>query len=105
MFTLDRGGPRDAIWTASILILVGNWIRYGGARTEGGGKYAATMLGQMLIGLGQPFVLATPTRFSDIWFGERGRIAATAVASLANPFGGAVSAQFTTSDNDEDLVC
>jgi FLVCR family MFS transporter 7 len=49
------------------------------------------MFGQILIGLGQPFVLAAPTRYSDQWFTESGRVSATALASLANPFGAAVS--------------
>jgi FLVCR family MFS transporter 7 len=48
------------------------------------------MTGQVLIGLAQPFVLAAPTRFSDQWFTEGGRTTATAIASLANPFGGAL---------------
>ena len=48
------------------------------------------MFGQILTGLAQPFVLAAPTRYSDLWFTESGRVSATAVASLANPFGGAV---------------
>ncbi len=48
------------------------------------------MFGQLLIGLAQPFVLSAPTRYSDLWFTNRGRVAATALASLANPFGAAV---------------
>jgi len=35
-------------------------------------------------------VLAAPTRYSELWFTEEGRISATAVASLANPLGGAL---------------
>ena len=46
--------------------------------------------GQILIGLAQPFVLAAPTRYSDLWFTDHGRVAATAIMSLANPFGGAL---------------
>jgi len=80
-------GPKPAILTASGLILVGNWIRYGGARSN---TFGVVMFGQILIGLAQPFVLAAPTRYSDLWFTDRGRISATAVASLANPLGGAV---------------
>jgi len=49
------------------------------------------MFGQILTGFAQPFVLASPTRYSDLWFTNRGRIAATAVMSLANPFGGALA--------------
>lgn len=48
------------------------------------------MFGQVLIGFAQPFCLTTPTRYSDQWFTDRGRISATAVASLANPLGGAL---------------
>lgn len=49
------------------------------------------MFGQILTGLAQPFVLAAPTRYSDLWFTNRGRVAATAVMSLANPLGGALA--------------
>jgi hypothetical protein len=49
------------------------------------------MFGQILIGIAQPFVLSAPTRYSDLWFTNRGRVAATALASLANPFGGALA--------------
>ena len=48
------------------------------------------MFGQILIGLAQPFVLSAPTYFSDLWFSPKGRVSATAIASLANPFGGAL---------------
>jgi len=48
------------------------------------------MFGQILIGLAQPFVLSAPTHYSDLWFSAQGRVSATAVASLANPFGGAI---------------
>jgi MFS transporter, FLVCR family, MFS-domain-containing protein 7 len=48
------------------------------------------MFGQILTGLAQPFVLAAPARYSDLWFTNRGRVAATALMSLANPFGAAL---------------
>jgi MFS transporter, FLVCR family, MFS-domain-containing protein 7 len=72
---------------SAALILIGNWIRYGGAKAN---VFGVVIFGQVLIGFAQPFVLAAPTRLSDLWFTDRGRITATAVASLANPFGGAV---------------
>lgn len=49
------------------------------------------MFGQILTGIAQPFVLAAPTRYSDLWFTNSGRVAATAIMSLANPFGGAIA--------------
>ena len=62
------------------------------------------MFGQILIGLAQPFVLSAPTRYSDLWFSPRGRVSATAIASLANPFGGAlgqlISPLFVNSPTD-----
>jgi hypothetical protein len=89
IWTLNRG-PKEAIIWSSVLLLLGNWIRYAGTRASGG-HFGVVMFGQILTGLSQPFVLAAPTRYSDLWFTESGRISATAVASLANPFGGAVS--------------
>lgn len=71
-------------------MLLGSWIRYIGTRA-GGGVYGVVMLGQIIVGLSQPFALAAPTRYSDTWFTESGRVSATAIASLANPFGAAVS--------------
>ncbi|KAL4932233.1 putative cell surface receptor/MFS transporter (FLVCR) [Aspergillus undulatus] len=89
IFTLNKGGPRPAIIVTSSLLLVGNWIRYAGAKAYGG-IFGLTMFGQILIGLAQPFCLSAPTRYSDLWFSDRGRTSATAVATLANPLGAAL---------------
>ncbi|KAJ4371443.1 hypothetical protein N0V83_004660 [Neocucurbitaria cava] len=89
IYLLHRS-PRDSIIAASVLLLVGNWIRYAGTKANGG-MFGVVMFGQILIGFAQPFVLAAPTRYSDMWFTERGRVGATALASLANPFGGALA--------------
>lgn len=91
LYVLNRFGPGGAIRVASVLIAAGSWIRYAGARIEGGEGFKVVVVGQVVIGLAQPFVLSAPVRFSEMWFSERGRIGATAVASLANPLGGAVS--------------
>ncbi|KAL2823922.1 major facilitator superfamily domain-containing protein [Aspergillus cavernicola] len=89
IFTLNKGGPKPAIIVTSSLLLVGNWIRYAGVRANGG-IFGLTMFGQILIGLAQPFCLSAPTRYSDLWFSDRGRTSATAVATLANPLGAAL---------------
>ncbi|CAG8954250.1 hypothetical protein HYFRA_00005870 [Hymenoscyphus fraxineus] len=91
IYTLHRGGPKPSIVTASVLILLGNWIRYGATRSGEHGNFGGLMFGQILTGIAQPFVLSAPTRYSDLWFTNRGRVAATAVMSLANPFGGALA--------------
>ncbi|KAI1095624.1 MFS general substrate transporter [Rostrohypoxylon terebratum] len=83
-------GPKPSIMASAVLILAGNWIRYAGSHSRDGGLYGVVMFGQILTGLAQPFVLSAPTRYSDMWFTNRGRVAATALASLANPFGAAL---------------
>ncbi|KAL4882023.1 major facilitator superfamily domain-containing protein [Aspergillus karnatakaensis] len=89
IYTLNKGGPKPAIIVTSTLLLIGNWIRYAGAKANGG-MFGVTMFGQILIGLSQPFCLSAPTRYSDLWFSDRGRTSATAVATLANPLGAAL---------------
>ncbi|PQE16875.1 major facilitator superfamily transporter protein [Rutstroemia sp. NJR-2017a BBW] len=91
IYVLHHGGPKPAIIIASVLILLGNWIRYGATRVGSHGNFGGVMFGQILTGLAQPFVLAAPTRYSDLWFTNNGRVAATAVMSLANPLGGALA--------------
>ncbi|ORX39554.1 major facilitator superfamily domain-containing protein [Kockovaella imperatae] len=92
LWTLNRG-PKPAMLTASVLLIVGVWIRYGAARLgqRDSSAFGLLVFGQVIIGLAQPFVLIAPTRFSHLWFSEKGRITATAVASLANPLGGALA--------------
>lgn len=86
-WTLRKHGPKTAIVISSFFLLVGNWVKYAGAKSN---VFPVVMLGQLLIGLAQPFVLAAPTTYSDLWFSPQGRTTATAVASLANPFGAAL---------------
>ncbi|OBT56206.1 hypothetical protein VE04_02862 [Pseudogymnoascus sp. 24MN13] len=87
IYVLHKGGPKPAIITASVLLLVGNWIRYGGTRVQ---NYGVVMFGQILTGFAQPFVPSSPTHYSDLWFTNNGRVAATAIMTLANPLGGAL---------------
>lgn len=77
---------------ASLLTLLGFWLRYVGTKfgKGGHGSFGLVMFGQILIGFAQPLVLNTPTYYSDLWFTSNGRVSATALASLANPFGAAV---------------
>ena len=88
-------GPKLAFMTSAVLILIGNWSRYAGSTKASGGSLACAMAGEIVIGFAQPFILAAPTRYSDLWFTDRGRVAATALASLANPFGAAIGQLIT----------
>ncbi|QSS60622.1 cell surface receptor/MFS transporter [Histoplasma capsulatum] len=86
---LNKGGPKLSLTVSAVLLLLGNWIRYAGTRA-GNSIFGLAMFGQILIGLAQPFCLSAPTRYSDLWFTGKGRTSATAIATLANPFGGAL---------------
>ncbi|KAJ5247850.1 hypothetical protein N7468_002833 [Penicillium chermesinum] len=103
IWVLNKGGPKPAIITTATLLLVGNWLRYAGTRANGG-IFGLAMFGQFVIGLAQPFCLCAPTRYSDLWFTDRGRTSATAVASLANPLGAAlgqlVDSEWVTKPSD-----
>ncbi|KAK8069670.1 hypothetical protein PG994_006286 [Apiospora phragmitis] len=88
-------GPKLSIVTASVLLLVGNWIRYAGSHSSDGGNFGIVMFGVVLTGAAQTFILSAPTTYSDLWFTDRGRIGATAIMSLANPFGAALGQLIT----------
>lgn len=83
-------GPKAAMVIAAVLLLVGNWVRYAGSTQRSGGHVVAPIIGEILIGFAQTFTLSAPTRYSDMWFTNHGRIVATALPSLANPLGGAL---------------
>ncbi|KAH8666694.1 major facilitator superfamily domain-containing protein [Xylariales sp. PMI_506] len=83
-------GVRLTFMTAAALLLVGNWIRYAGSHSPDSSNFGVVMFGQLLLGFAQSFMLSAPTRYTDLWFTSRGRVAATALPSLANPFGAAL---------------
>lgn len=87
VYTLNRYDLRYAILVASFLTLSGCWIRYAGTKVK---SFPTVMFGQILIGIAQPFILSVPTYYSDLWFTSKGRISATALVSLSNPFGAAL---------------
>lgn len=86
-FVLHRYGTKTAIIIAASLLLVGNWVKYGATRAN---NFAGVMVGQLIIGFAQPFVLSSPTSYSNLWFSAAGRTTATAITSLSNPFGAAL---------------
>ncbi|KAK9485692.1 major facilitator superfamily domain-containing protein [Lipomyces starkeyi] len=90
-FVLNRRGAKTSMLISAILLIIGNWIRVAGAKCNGGkGSFGVLMLGQIIIGFGQPFALNAPSYFSDMWFTSNSRISANALASLSNPLGGAI---------------
>ncbi len=73
-----------------ILIIIGSWVRYGAALLDDD-RFVVMLIGQAILGLAQPFALSAPVSYVDMWFPPAGRVTATALATLANPAGAAVS--------------
>lgn len=89
LYTVRKVGLRGANIVTSVLIFVGNWIRYAGT-VKSVRSYGVIIFGHILTAFAQPFCLSTPTKFSDTWFTESGRTSATAFTTLANPLGAAI---------------
>lgn len=87
IYLLAKYDLKKPLIFSSALLLVGNWMRYAGTVQK---LFPLLMMGQIIIGMSQPFVLACPTHFSNLWFSSRSRVSATALVSLASPVGAAV---------------
>ncbi|RVD82966.1 uncharacterized protein DFL_007373 [Arthrobotrys flagrans] len=92
IYTLRHFGVRAALLFAAGFSITGVWLRFIGARvgSSNGGHFPVVMVGQILIGFGQPFVLSAPAYYSDLWFTSTQRITANALISLSNPLGAAL---------------
>ncbi|KAL7784561.1 major facilitator superfamily domain-containing protein [Trichoderma ceciliae] len=83
---------RLAFVMTSVLLIVGNWVRYVGsisATHQSGGIYAVGV-GQALLGAAQSLVLSSPTEFAEVWFSPSTRVIATSIMTLSNPLGAAL---------------
>lgn len=87
-WVLIKRGTRFGLLVCGVLTIIGNWLRYAGTVKK---LFGLVMFGQILIGFAQPFALASPAYYTDIWFTSRSRVSANAIASLANPLGGAIA--------------
>ncbi|KAG8905724.1 hypothetical protein FRC00_013077, partial [Tulasnella sp. 408] len=77
------GATALCIFAAAILV-VAAWLRYAGTAhsLDSNGAYALLLVAQLLTGVAQPFYQALAPRYSEAWFGLRGRVTATMVMSL-----------------------
>ncbi|KAG8892868.1 hypothetical protein FRC01_013905, partial [Tulasnella sp. 417] len=82
----------SCIFSAGVLAVAG-WLRYAGTAhsLSSNGAYALLLISQLLTGVSQPFFQALAPRYSEAWFGLRGRVTATMVMSLMNPVGNAIA--------------
>ncbi|KAH9205899.1 major facilitator superfamily domain-containing protein [Leptodontidium sp. 2 PMI_412] len=80
-----RKGPKFSMMVSASLMIVGVWLKYAGTKIH---SLGLAMLGQLLLGFAQPFVLNAPVFYSETWFTVSTRTTATAIASIPSPFGG-----------------
>jgi len=72
----------------SLGLCIGSWIRYAGTISR---SFSVVMGGQVVIGIFAPIAVISPAHYSDIWFSPKSRVSTTALMSLANALGAAVS--------------
>eukprot|EP01134_Creolimax_fragrantissima_P004717 CFRG4717T1 len=58
-------------------------------------SYIFIMLGQILGGFGQPFILSATTKLAASWFSDTQRATANTIGSIANPLGIAIASAVT----------
>ena len=80
----EEGGLRRGMVWASLIALVS-----GGLRWLGGGlrSFWLVLLGQLLVGIAQPFFMAAPAQLSMEWFPAREHGLATSIAILSQVLG------------------
>lgn len=72
---IEKKGIRTALLLGVGIQAVGFWIR-----TFLNQSFAMLILGQTLLGVGQPFIYNLPTKISAVWFPKKERVASTMVA-------------------------
>ncbi|ORX94736.1 MFS general substrate transporter [Basidiobolus meristosporus CBS 931.73] len=99
-WVLDTKGLKPALLIGAALQIAGAWIRYFGTFVgdeQSSGRLALAILGQVIAGAAQTFLLNAPTKMAAVWFSDSERALANTVASLANPLGSAVGMVLATS--------
>ncbi|KAG9045523.1 hypothetical protein FS837_006156 [Tulasnella sp. UAMH 9824] len=89
---VGKWGIRPSCIFAAGILVVACWLRFAGTAhsLNSNGAYALLLVSQLLTGVAQPFYQALAPRYSEAWFGLRGRVTATMVMSLMNPVGNAI---------------
>ncbi|KAI8606940.1 major facilitator superfamily domain-containing protein [Chytriomyces sp. MP71] len=90
MWVLDSWGLRSATLIGTWGAVLGALIRYLSYLAPEKGRLPMLFCGQILTGIANPFTLDSPTKVSALWFGERERLTANTVMSLALFMGTAV---------------
>ncbi|ODQ52567.1 MFS general substrate transporter [Saitoella complicata NRRL Y-17804] len=85
--SVRRFGVRNAMCVGAVMMAVGVWLRYAGARSV---EIGVVILGQVFVGFAQAFFLNVPAYYSNMWYGPHARITTIALMSLSNPLGQAL---------------
>lgn len=98
-WVLHRFGVQFGIRFASFVMFLACWLRYFSVFVHNDvvGRYALVIVGQTLIGVSQAYALNMASKFSALWFDERGRTTSTMLISIAGPFGAAIGQLVTSS--------
>ncbi len=81
-YLIENYGISIPVYWASFTLLVGAWIRLF-VNTS----FYTLLAGQVIMAVGQPFMLSAPAKLSALWFPESEMAISTTLGSLAAPIG------------------
>lgn len=81
-YMIDNYGIQIPVYFASVTLLIGAWIRQC-VNID----FWFVIAGQVIMAIGQPFMLSAPAKLAAVWFGDNERALATTLGSLAAPMG------------------
>ncbi|KAG0703286.1 MFS general substrate transporter [Suillus ampliporus] len=87
-----RFGLRRCAEVGAAMLLISGWVRYAGTITSLSSEsaYALLILGQFLSAISQPVFQVLGPKYSELWFGLKGRTTVTMLIAISNPIGSAV---------------
>lgn len=85
---LDKRGLRLIALAGSALNAMGAWVKLGSLKPH---LFPVTVLGQVICGLAQVFILGMPSRIASVWFGSHEVSTACSIAVFGNQVMGSCS--------------
>ncbi|KAI9359236.1 major facilitator superfamily domain-containing protein [Zopfochytrium polystomum] len=87
VWLLDNKGLRPTILVGALGNIVGSAVRVLSWVMPDNGKMPVLILGQLIAGISQPYLLNVPTKSSAVWFTDKERLTANTVMNLGQPLG------------------
>jgi len=90
---VSRWGIRRCCEIGAVALLLASWIRFAGTAKSlpVKGSYALVFIGQLFAAVAQPIYQVLGPKYSETWFGLRGRTTATMIVAISNPIGGGIA--------------